>query len=133
MIRIALFLWPLVPRMLALIVAAGVAVPRIAAAMPLPETTPIQMQACHFIWTRTGTKIAIIFSNLQAEPADEVHFTIVYGGVTREITDRGTFSHGVRIVHIFPVEYTLLGPWWPERCVANYVHFSNGTTWTLER
>ena len=111
-------------------VAAAVAAPRIAVAMPTPETTPIQMPPCHLIWTRTGTKIAINFINLQAAPADVVHFTIVYGGITREITDRGTFSHGVRIAHIFPVEYSMLGSSRPEQCVVDYVHFSNGATWT---
>ena len=145
MIRNVLFLCPLVPRLLALtkrvalvisfsaIVAAGAAIPRIAVAAPLEETTPIQMPACRINWTRTGTKIKMNFINLQAAPADVVHFTIVYGGVTREITDRGTFSQGVRIAHIFPVEYGMLGPSLPEKCVVDYVHFSNGTTWSSQR
>lgn len=80
---------------------------------------------------RAGTRIGLNFVNHGAAPADEVHFTIVYGGVSRRLWDRGTFSHGVQIAHVFTANYDrYMGRLLPENCYADYAHFSDGTTWT---
>jgi hypothetical protein len=67
-------------------------------------------------------------------PADEIWFTIEYGGRTEHLTDKGIFSPNVRIAHEFNGFYnTKYHAPTPSGCSVDYVHFSNGSSWSRPR
>jgi hypothetical protein len=71
----------------------------------------------------------LAFTNRRAMPAQEVRFTVEYGGHTEHIVDRGTFSQNVRIDHsfngFFNVRYRGPAP----SCTVDYVEFQDASVW----
>ena len=131
MIRLIVFLCTLLPTVLALQITA------IAEPTPTPtqtEPAPIEIRSCRLMMNRVGAGVGLDFVNHRGAPADMVHFIFVYGGKSRGLLDRGRFSPKVLISHLFSVIYDrYMGHDSPERCYADFVHFSDGTTWTAPR
>jgi hypothetical protein len=74
--------------------------------------------------------VVISFTNDRLVAADEVSFTIEYGGRSEHVTDKGVFSPDVPVEHGFNGLYDARyrGPT-PTRCSVDYVHFLDGSSW----
>jgi hypothetical protein len=98
---------------------------------------PIRIDDCRILNSRSFVSaygpVVVTFTNERRVPADEVSFTIEYGGRTERFIDKGAFSPDVRIEHAFNGFYdaNYRGPT-PTRCGVDYVHFSDGSSWSQQ-
>lgn len=72
------------------------------------------------------------FTNQGAVSADVVRFTVYLGSGNKPqtITETGTFSPGVGIDREHNLASYLFGSSRTPSCTVNYVHFTDGTSWT---
>ena len=104
------------------------------AALAITSINPVTINDCRISNTRSYVSaykpIVLVFTNRRAVPADEVRFTVEYGGRTEHVSDRGTFSQNVRIEHAFSGFYNVRYGSPPPNCTVDYVEFRDGTVWT---
>jgi hypothetical protein len=104
-----------------------------APALAVSSRTPVVVDDCRITNTRSYVSafrpLMLAFTNRRATPAEEVRFTVQYGGHTEHIVDRGTFSQNVRIDHsfngFFNVRYRGTAP----SCRVDYVEFEDASVW----
>jgi hypothetical protein len=105
-----------------------------AAALAVTSLSPITVDECRINNTRSYVSadrpLVLAFTNRRPAPADEIRFTVEYGGRTEHITDRGTFSQNVRIDHAFNGFFNARYQNLPPTCTIDYVQFRDGSTWT---
>ncbi|HLY01542.1 MAG TPA: hypothetical protein VKR56_03510 [Candidatus Cybelea sp.] len=105
-----------------------------AAAKAASSPAPVDIDQCRIVGNRAFVSaykpIVLSFTNRRSTAANVVGFTVVYAGLTEQITDRGTFIQNVRIDHTFDgfFDVPYRGPA-PSSCRVDYVGFSDGTTW----
>ena len=102
--------------------------------MAASPADPIRIDDCHILSPRffANKSLTLTFTNRRPVAADEVHFTVEYGGKVARITDKGTFSQDIGIRHAFdafPAQLYYSYGFWPKDCSVNYVHYSDGTAW----
>jgi hypothetical protein len=103
------------------------------AALAVSSRTPVVVDDCRITNTRSYVSafrpLMLAFTNRRAMPAEEVRFTVQYGGHTEHIVDRGTFAQNVRIDHafngFFNVRYAGPAP----TCRVDYVEFRDASVW----
>lgn len=101
----------------------------------VPTIGPMQIVHC-VVNRRLGyvdpyESLSITFINRRDAPADDVHFVVQYAGHTAQLDDRGAFSKDVKIEHVFRAFWNLrFAGSEPTSCVADYVHFRDGSSWS---
>ncbi len=74
-------------------------------ALAASSSDPIRIDDCHILNSRfyglSHQSLALTFTNRRPIAADEVRFTIEYGGRVAHIADTGTFSTNIGIHHAF--------------------------------
>jgi hypothetical protein len=121
-------------RVAVLALIAWCALARGAAALAVSPRTPVVVDDCRIANTRSYVSayrpLMLAFTNRRATPAEEVRFTVQYGGHTEHIVDRGIFSQNARIDHsfngFFNVQYRGPAP----SCKVDYVKFQDASVWT---
>jgi len=104
-----------------------------APALAVSSRTPVVVDDCRITNTRSYVSayrpLMLAFTNRRATPAEEVRFTVQYGGHTEHIVDRGIFARNVRIDHwfngFFNVRYAGPAP----SCRVDYVEFQDASVW----
>jgi hypothetical protein len=103
------------------------------AALAVSTLNPVVINDCHISNTRSYVSsykpIELVFTNRRATPADEIRFTVVYGGRAEHIIDRGTFSQNVRVDHAFSGFYNAPYRDSAPSCSIDYVEFRDGSVW----
>jgi hypothetical protein len=104
-----------------------------ATALAVSSLNPVVVDDCRISNTRSYVSayrpLMLAFTNRRAMAADEIRFTVQYGGRTEHIVDRGTFSQNVRIDHSFNGFYNVRygGP--SPSCTVDYVEFRDASVW----
>lgn len=104
-----------------------------AAALAAGAYDPVVIDDCRIRNARSYVSsyepIELVFRNLRAAPAVEIHFTVEYAGRTEHIVDRGTFSQNVEVDHAFEGFYNAPYRDSPPSCGVDYVRFRGGGVW----
>jgi hypothetical protein len=89
--------------------------PAIGAEFGLPVTQPI---------------LQLTFVNSNVSAATQVTFDVKHGGADTVVTDRGRFSKGIPIEHVFDDDFGTGYDRAPDMCSVVAITFADGRRWT---
>jgi hypothetical protein len=119
-----------------LLVSLAAAAP---AASPAVPPAPVRINRCHLNYTGGGLMISsvpgalhIAFTDIAPKPVSEIAFAVLLDGRREVVNDRGTFSTGAQIEHVYDAfrgsrTRTFKTP--QPTCTVESVQFADGSTW----